>query len=642
MRTIRPELQGLRAIAVGLVLAYHLWPGQVGGGYVGVDVFFVLSGFLITSHLARETAEQGRLRLREFWARRVRRLLPAASIVLIACFALMLALVPPSLWQRTVTEIAASALYAQNWLLVGNAVDYLGAENVPTLVQHYWSLAVEEQFYLLWPLLFLWFRRIRVAVVLVLVLSFAYALVATDAGVYFNTGTRAWEFAAGALLALVPPLRLPAIAGWAGLALILWSGFTTTGYTALGMAVPVLGTLLVISAGERGAGRLLSWRPLSFIGDNSYALYLWHWPLIVVAPFVFGTLTLPVALGIVVASMLLAILTTRLVERPLRAWLINRRTFAYAAAAVGVIVVVSTAGLGMLAASSAAAERQSIAAFASDPCYGAAALADADCPAPFRAPDRTASVFAPTDKGTLAEPCDSKGVELRLCEFGETENPVLTVALIGNSHADALTEGFEAYGQEHGWRVTLFSKRGCVGASTAPATTEYDPECTAWTREVLEAAKDFDVVVFATNNDSAKYLGPKDADADLISANVSENLAALVAAGAAVFALGDVPATDQPAPACVDQRHLDYDPCATPRAAGEEHGNLVAEAARTVPGVFFESLLPYFCDAELCHVVIGGVVVYIDEHHLSASFSRSLGPFLGAAIQSQLERRSPG
>lgn len=150
---LRLELQGLRAVAVLLVIAYHLFPGRVSGGYVGVDVFFVVSGFLITSHLVREADAKGRVSLLGFWARRARRLLPASLLVLATCAALTWGYLPRSLWGQTLHEIVTSALYVQNWALASQAVDYSAMGNAPTLVQHYWSLSVEEQFYLVWPLL---------------------------------------------------------------------------------------------------------------------------------------------------------------------------------------------------------------------------------------------------------------------------------------------------------------------------------------------------------------------------------------------------------------------------------------------------------------------------------------------------------
>ena len=625
MHAFRSDLQGLRAVAVALVVGYHLWPAAIPAGYLGVDVFFVLSGFLISSHLSRERALTGAIALRQFWARRIRRLLPAASVVLLGSFLLMLFLVPPSLWQRTVTEIGASALHVQNWVLTAQSVDYLGAENVPTLVQHFWSLSVEEQFYLAWPLLFLLFaKRIRIVIVVVLVASLAWWLLGAS---YFDTTGRAWEFAAGALLALLP-VRVPWVLSYVGVGLIVFAPVAP---------LAVLGTLLVIAA---GSNRVLSLKPLTFIGDISYGVYLWHWPLLIVAPYVFGpALGDPQLIGIVVLSLLLAWMMKHLIEDRVRfapTLLRPRRSFALAAVLVGVLVVSTGATSGFIGASSAAAARQSVIDFETKPCYGAAALAE-NCAAPFAVPNSLASAFAPDDKGVLAQPCNATDAEVVRCEFGTLTDPVATIALIGNSHAGALVPGFEEYAKDAGWKIVLMRKTGCVGASTSEWTAQYSADCLAWSQSVLSqvAGAEFDAVVFATNNDSSKYLGPRDAPHDELLANISANLAAL-AALKPVLAIGDVPTTPVDAPACVDQFHLQYDPCATPRADGIERDNLVAQAARTVPGVASVSLLPYLCDDSKCHVMIGGVVVYIDEHHLSASFSRSLGPYLGAELAALL------
>lgn len=158
----RPEIQALRAVAVALVVVFHVWPSLLPGGYVGVDVFFVISGYLITAHLLREVEASGRIRLAEFWARRVRRLLPAAFLVLVVAFVATVFVMPWDRWMQGLREVMASAFYVENWVLAADSVDYLAAENVPTLVQHFWSLSVEEQFYILWPLVILaalWIAR---------------------------------------------------------------------------------------------------------------------------------------------------------------------------------------------------------------------------------------------------------------------------------------------------------------------------------------------------------------------------------------------------------------------------------------------------------------------------------------------------
>ena len=292
---IRPEIQALRALAVGLVVVYHLWPDAVPGGFIGVDVFFVISGFLITALLLREIERTGAVSLSAFWARRARRILPAALVTVFACGLVMAAVVPMSLWPQWLDEMRASTLYVQNWQLASDAVDYFAiAEHTPSPVQHFWSLSVEEQFYLLWPVVLLATARNRRALVggmaVLTVLSLAYSLFATatnPAAAYFVTPARAWEFGAGGLLAAAGAASRPSrLLCFAGLTAIVAGAFAfsvATPFPGWAALVPVLGAMAVIRAGA--ASRALAVRPLQFLGDISYSLYLWHWPLIVLAPF---------------------------------------------------------------------------------------------------------------------------------------------------------------------------------------------------------------------------------------------------------------------------------------------------------------------------------------------------------------------
>ncbi|HMC68934.1 MAG TPA: acyltransferase, partial [Mycobacteriales bacterium] len=226
----------MRAIAVAAVVAFHVWPWAVPGGFVGVDVFFVISGFLISQQLLDESTMSGRVRLAAFWGRRIRRILPAAFAVLLTCLVVLVVAMPRVTWADNLADARAAAAYVVNWQLASRSVDYLGAESAPSLVQHYWSLSVEEQFYVVWPLLLAavaWMarRRVRamtVAMLAVAAASFATSLVWTskDAPVaFFATPTRAWEFAVGGLAAVAVRRpqrrgRLAATAAWFGLALI--------------------------------------------------------------------------------------------------------------------------------------------------------------------------------------------------------------------------------------------------------------------------------------------------------------------------------------------------------------------------------------------------------------------------------------
>jgi peptidoglycan/LPS O-acetylase OafA/YrhL len=342
MPAFRPDIQGLRAIAVLLVVAFHLWPESVTGGFVGVDVFFVISGFLITGHLLEHPPRSAR-DLLEFWGRRVRRILPIALFVLAVTAVATRILVPETRWVADATEIVASALYVENWALAANSVDYLAAAAAPSPVQHYWSLSIEEQFYIAWPVILLgvyWFARrvsvkprpvVRLAMLAIVGGSLFVSATATSndpASAYFITQTRVWELALGGFVAtLVPmawPRRIPSLrdgAAWLGLAMICAAGlvFTEgTPFPGTAALLPVLGAAILVLAsahGRRSPTRLLALRPMQHIGDTSYSIYLWHWPLIVLWPYVFGQVD---ALPILVVSILLASATKVLVEDAVR------------------------------------------------------------------------------------------------------------------------------------------------------------------------------------------------------------------------------------------------------------------------------------------------------------------------------------
>ncbi|MFC6344189.1 acyltransferase family protein, partial [Nocardioides hankookensis] len=377
----RTDIQGLRAIAVALVVVYHLAPTTLTGGFVGVDVFFVVSGFLITSHLLLRRPSRPR-HLLEFWGRRIRRLLPASLLVLLLTLVATRLVAPVTQWDVTARQSAAAATYWVNWLLASDSVDYLAAAAAPSPVQHFWSLSVEEQFYLGWPVLVLLLGqlavitrvagslpRLRLLVLaglgLVVALSLAWSVHLTDtdpARAYFVTTTRIWELGLGGLVAGFVVLREPpgrrlpppvaAGAAWLGVAAIVTSGVAYSGATPFPgwqALVPVGGTALVLGAAAGtqiwSPGRILALPPLQWLGDISYSVYLWHWPLIVLVPGVSGDhLGALDKTAIVVATLVLAALTKRYVEDAFRTPAWSRRlarTYVLGAAAMAVVLAAS-------------------------------------------------------------------------------------------------------------------------------------------------------------------------------------------------------------------------------------------------------------------------------------------------------------
>jgi len=344
----RPEIQALRAVAIGCVLAYHFWPAVLPAGFVGVDVFFVVSGFLITGLLLRDAERFERVRLREFYLRRIRRILPAALVVLALSALATLAFVPRVEWRAFLQQILSSTLYVENWHLARDSQIPKRADLESTPVQHFWSLSVEEQFYLVWPLLIvvaLWLairlgRHRRDLIIAVLALttlaSFVHGVVLTQHDhnlAYFSTLARAWEFGVGGLLALMPQVtgerlrRTRAGAGWAGLAAIAIAAVTFTdsavfpGTIAL---LPVLGTAAVIVGGMPRAALSLApvaaLRPVQWFGGISYSLYLWHWPIIMFTPYITGRPSEPPVMALLLLlSIAVAAASKRWIEDPFRA-----------------------------------------------------------------------------------------------------------------------------------------------------------------------------------------------------------------------------------------------------------------------------------------------------------------------------------
>ena len=415
--TKRMDIQALRAVAVVLVLLFHLWPGRMSGGYVGVDVFFVISGFLITSHLIKAPPRSAR-DVGAFWARRIRRLLPAAFVVIGATAVASWMFLPESQWRSLARDAVASALYVENWNLAGGATDYLAADNAWSPFQQFWSLSVEEQFYIAWPLLIaaavaLASRRgrssvtaigITVAVVFATSLSASVILTATDpAAAYFVTHTRMWELALGGLLAVgiaarpkwfAAPSPVRALVAWAALAAIAWSAFTYTGGTpfpGLAALVPTVAAAAFIAA-RNEAGRwsphhIARTTPVQFTGDVSYSIYLWHWPIIVILPYVTGqALHWPQKLAVLAVVFPIAWLSKKCIEDPpQRATHLARPAWAAGFAVAGMLAVIVLGGAQIAVA--ADREQQAathLAQALNDPvCTGAAAMAPgANCGGP--------------------------------------------------------------------------------------------------------------------------------------------------------------------------------------------------------------------------------------------------------------------
>jgi peptidoglycan/LPS O-acetylase OafA/YrhL len=652
-------------VAVGAVVLYHFWPKRLTGGYVGVDVFLVISGFLITTHLLRRPIATGR-DLLTFWARRIRRLLPSACLVLAVTLLASVVWAPDTMLRRIAEEVLAAALYAENWYLAWASTDYLAAEAAHTPVQHYWSLSVEEQFYLLWPLLFgvitlvaakrralaSWLPLLATLAVAISSLAYSVYLTATNpAPAYFVSTTRFWELAVGGVLAAVvvkgvpwsTPPALRAATAWIGLAMIAWACFTFTaktafpGYAAL---LPVLGAAAVIAADADGVswgpGRLLGLRPMQWIGDLSYLIYLWHWPILVLAPYALDQpLTWPVKILFGCLTLALSAVTKLLLEDPVRFHprlaARPRPNFAVLAACVGLVaavalptMVASDTDLSDVNAQAAEAKKEL------GPCYGAGAA---------RHPKKCAHIGDEVLTDPVAAQADLPFVYRQrcrntppyhtriTCHFG-ARDPDVRIALVGNSHASHWVPALQRILRENpGAQVTTYLTSVCYPVDLPVYRPSVKGECQPVERWSINAIADgdYDLVVMSDRTEADIRGVPASERFDAAGEGYRETLRKFRGSGAGVVVVRDTPFMVEPVPDCIADHDMDWEACRIPRDRAVER-DPAAEVGRTMPGVQVVDVTDYFCDESMCDPVVGRIIAYSDHGHLTASFARSLAP----------------
>ncbi|MET0447600.1 MAG: acyltransferase family protein [Aeromicrobium sp.] len=672
-RPVRPEIQALRAGAALLVVLYHLWPGRLPGGFMGVDVFFVISGFLITSHLAREATSTGRIRLGRFWARRARRLLPAAYLVLATSAVAVFIWMPQLAWVQNFREILSSALYFQNWRLALDAVDYLAAENSPSVAQHYWTLSVEEQFYVAWPLIVLaavlLAARLRLrqlptvtaVIAIATAASFAYSLWLTYDNVsfaYFSTFTRAWEFGAGALLALLtlrastgrrkartlPPI-VGAVVSWAGLVLLVYCGLRLTGSTPFpGFAalLPVLATVAVIAVGMPASRfsprRLIELRFVQWTGDISYPLYLWHWPPIVLLPVILGhELGFWPRVGILVGTFAAAAATKRFIEDPVRT---GRRlgiqrstvTFGLTIVTAGALAVTCLGGIRHADAVADRAQKLSaeIASDAPD-CFGAASMAPGP---PCVNPDLDGQLVPDTTaikRDNANYPgCQSTGLVKDTCTFGDPAADVPHVLMIGDSHARAMLPPFVEMAEKGQIFLTAQVKGGCNWSTNPHPNPDrtISEDCYQW-RDSLATWLDkhvdgFDLVVTAALAHPRPATDPAEQ-----AAGFEETWSSVTRRGIPVVAIRDNPYQPADTSTCLaKQSEITADSCALPRKDAFPNNDPQIAASKKVEGSTLLDLTSFYCTDTTCPAVIGGVNVYRDRTHISKTYTTTMTPYI--------------
>ena len=683
----RGDIQGLRGIAVLLVLLFHASVPGFKGGFVGVDIFFVLSGYLITGNLLREVKSTGQIRFKEFYARRIRRLLPASVLVLFTTLIVVAIWFPPLLLPGAAVDISSAGLYVSNMDFAIRATDYFSNSTIPSPVLHFWSLGVEEQFYLFWPLLVAfatWKKRnksFRVFLLSIFVfatsLTFANLLLKTDQPwAFFSLPSRAWELILGALLASLAqgvsrlPRFIAMIGGLVGLGLVIFSGLTQSdplkfpGSTAL---TPTLGAFLIIAAGSVKEitlpSRILSFKLLQRIGKISYSLYLWHWPVLVIPQVIAGNhLTLAKRLLLALLSIVLAVITERFVERPFRrGFVISMKPMRNIAIAGVLASLLAMTAFGADYAATSSLRGKHGAQTASELRSYVDSLTIKSTPlntVPARAVTIDFPVPANLEPALLnagqdrplpyADRCHTQlnlKPSTKPCIYGDTTSAT-TAVLFGDSHALAWFPAFNEVAKENHWKLLSLTMSACSPADIPaynPSTASLMQNCPIWRAASIQriiAAHPYMVLVASTSGFETEVNGvvaKGNARKAPFLVGMNRTISQLQSSGAKVVLMSDTPALDQDPLVCLSAHPKSTLACATPVAQAISDDWIALETQiAAANSIFLIKPQLWVCPTDPCPVVIGNILTYFDPGHMTATFSQALAGHLKSALDAAL------
>ena len=677
-------------MAVLLVALTHAGVGFLPGGFVGVDVFFVLSGFLITGLLLAEARAKGSVSLVDFYVRRARRILPAAALTLLVTDVSAFYLLNFVRARDAVQDSLYAAGFSANFRFSARGIDYFAQGQPPSPLLHYWSLAVEEQFYFVWPALLSLvlfgfalkrrhrsvgtrqLRRLLLVVVSLAAISLCWSMRQTatlPAAAYFSPLTRAWELGLGAALAVGASslARVPSAVrlamGWAGLAAIAAAavGFTAQtpfpGYAAL---LPTVGTALAIAAGigsthsRLAAERLLSLRPMCIVGDRSYAFYLWHWPVLILAAGYAGhALSLPAKLGLLVGAFLLSCASYALVENPIR-HRARSRAATGAVFAVSMAAVLGSAGicLGAIAREQQRFETPPASAALAAPAtlvstrttVGAdGALPDvvAAVQAAQRGDPIPSGLTPPIDhlgsipaqyampRGCISQDASSKSTS-KICRVGRPASRKLIV-LIGDSHAMMWLPAVLEMAWLDDWAVVPILRTGCM--PNRWVTGEGPAACRLWYHWAIGQVSRLHPTVTLVGGSVPERQSP-------VARAATDGVIAMASAlrpFGSVVVIGDPESLSQSPLDCLLSRHASMATCTTtwPSSSLRLYDAVAARAKQL--GAGFLATRGFVCFDRECPAVIGHTIVYRDNNHVTAAYSAQVADAFRAGFLQALK-----
>ncbi|MFO0697701.1 MAG: acyltransferase family protein [Nitrospira sp.] len=654
----RTDIEGLRGIAILLVVLFHCDVPWLSGGFVGVDVFFVLSGFLITGILLREVQTTAQINLLEFYARRVRRLLPAFAVTLVATLWIGTLILTPQELNLAAHAAQSAAVHMSNIFFDKNTGDYFSPNIQSNPLLHTWSLAVEEQFYLFWPLLILlsvrWWRSTNTLITALAGLT----LISLGVGIgftikggtfaFYELPARAWEFGIGGLALFLSQRNRKAFSrwwsaiGWLGFLAILGTAhflsvMSATRFPGWVALIPTLGTAAILVAGTaypyRGIGVLLTSSPLQRLGALSYSWYLWHWPFLVFSAVLLPSLSLAGKLTVATIALAVAAISHQYIERPIRFHpaLLKRPTLSVGLAAAVMVFSLGIAWFSMKVAEDVANEPK-MRAITAAMLNTNKVLTEQNCYPSLGSPD------------------------VKWCDFGN-ERAEIRIVLFGDSHAMQWFNPLRQMADSNGWKLTTVLKPSCPAFDIRPSTFRaeevpqidtYNTACAQWRKHALNLIQNLHPTLVLLGN-ATSHLGqqyehlfamPSQPSLDELRDGVRQTLAALQ--GQHVVIMRDTPHFPYHVPTCVARSiRQDRDPQASCTAdqsivLSPDVYESEQAGARNRSHVHFLDMTDLVCQGGTCKPVQGDTIVYRDFDHLTSDFTGRLMTGLATALQTIL------
>ena len=653
-RKFRPEIEGLRIVAALLVAIYHIWFGKVSGG---VDVFFVVSGFLITTSIISTINKTGEFKFWPYISKLMKRLFPLAFIIILVVLILSIFFLPSTIFDKTIKETFSSMFYYQNWQLAISNTDYLDANQMKSPFEHYWAMSIQGQFYIIWFILFSGIlllikkyglsngkRLVNVVLGFLFIVSFIYSVYLTAVNqplAYFITFTRVWEFALGGLLCInLSSIKISNIAaeiiGWIGLIGLILTGalFDVStmfpGYIALW---PMTCALLIILSGNKetkyGVKNFLSMPIMIKLGGVSFGIYLWHWVLLSFYKYnISENPGIVAGLLIILLSIALSFVTTKYIETPIRNAKFNKLAFKR----IGYITLVNILLITGLVSHNQYVKIQDKKAVANKDYPGALSInLDKDKIKENKPKPEFANVFDDLPQSHLDN--SNQGMsksEVKVGKYGKQKDYKATIALVGSSHSEHWLGAVIKAAEENDFRVINITRSGTRFSTGYKENTLKDD----WVKNVenyLEKADDIDLVLgHVTASDTENEKTQQQMVDQLLK--VKNNY------GIEVMAIRDIP-------------RYDFNVSEELEKHGEKDTiERMNKGNRQLDEVFWEKIsneekdLPQFDPSEYFKVngkyrpIIGNIVVYRDMDHMTNTYSETFGPILGDEIKKVVQK----